>query len=185
MLTFLLLAVLVSAVAAIRDLRTGLIPNVLTLGTLVFAVGGHFLHGWALGGWQAAGIQAAFSLAGALLCAVAPGVLYWKNGMGGGDLKLFAALGALCHPMTGLELELTAFALTALVLPARLAYEGRLLKVLGSSLALAVNPLLPATKRRTVPPEAMNWVRLGPAVFGAAVLTLVAHHPGLFLPRFR
>jgi prepilin peptidase CpaA len=184
MLTFLIVAVVVSAVAALTDVRSGLIPNVLTLGTLGFALGGHFVHGFALGGPRAAGVEAAFSLGGALLCAVAPGVLYWKNGMGGGDLKLFAALGALCHPMTGLELELTAFALTSLVVPARLAYEGRLFKVLGSSLALALNPLLPASKRRAVPVEAMSWVRLGPAVFAAAVLTLAVHYPAVVFPRF-
>lgn len=175
MLTSMVFAVVVAAVAAIYDLRSGLIPNWLTLGALALGIGGHFVRGLVVGGIGPAGLEAATSLAGALFCALVPGVMYWKNGMGGGDLKLFAGLGALCQPMLGIELELYAFALTALVVPARLAYEGRLLKVLGGSLALVANPFLPVAKRRVIATDAGSWVRLGPAVFGAAVLTLIVH----------
>jgi prepilin peptidase CpaA len=176
MFVFLLAAVVVSALAAICDLRTGRIPNWLTFGTLALAFAAHFVRGALLGGVGEAGAQAAFSLAGAAFCALAPGLLYLKHGMGGGDLKLFAALGALCHPMLGIELELYAFALTVLVVPGKLAYEGRLLHVLGSSLVVARNAFLPARKRHLLPPEAMSWVRLGPAVFGGALLTFTLHH---------
>ncbi|HSU41996.1 MAG TPA: A24 family peptidase [Polyangiaceae bacterium] len=183
MLVFLLAAVVVSAIAAICDLRTGRIPNWLTFGTLGLAVAGHFVRGALLGGLGEAGAQAALSLAGAIFCALSPGVLYLKHGMGGGDLKLFAALGALCHPMLGIELELYAFALTVLVVPGKLVYEGRLLRVLGSSYALVRNAFLPASKRRTLPPDAMSWVPLGPAVFGGALVTLALHHAAGALSR--
>lgn len=183
MLTFLILAVVVSAVAAVCDLRSGLIPNRLTLGALGFGVAAHFVRGFLLGGLGGAGSEAAASLGGAVLCAAAPAVMFFKQGMGGGDLKLFAALGALCQPLTGIELELYAFALTALVVPAKLAYDGRLLRVLGGALVLAMNAFRPAAKRRALPADAMSWVRLGPAVFAAAALTLALHYPRVVWPR--
>lgn len=180
---FLIFAVVVAGVAAYSDLRTGLIPNWLTLGSLVLGIAGHFVRGLWLADLGTASLEAATALAGAAFCALVPGLLYWKNGMGGGDLKLFAALGALCHPMLGIEAELYSFALTALVVPARLAYEGRLLKVLAGSFTLLVNPLLPAARRRTVPNEASSWVRLGPAVFGGVALTVALHEYAAHLAR--
>jgi prepilin peptidase CpaA len=175
MFEFMILAVVVSGIAAYSDLRSGTIPNWLTLSALAVGVTSHFGRGLALGGLGAAGTEALASLAGALLCSLVPGLMFFKNGMGGGDVKLFAALGALCHPMLGIEAQLYAFVLAALIVPARLAYEGRLLEVLGGSLALALNPFLPQERRRVIPSTAMNWVRLGPAIFGGALLTLALH----------
>jgi len=180
---FLIFAVVVAGVAAYSDLRTGLIPNWLTLGSLVLGIAGHFVRGLWLADLRTASLEAATALAGAAFCALVPGLLYLKKGMGGGDLKLFAALGALCHPMLGIEAELYAFALTALVVPARLAYQGRLLGVLAGSFALLINPLLPAARRRAVPNEPSNWVRLGPAVFGGVALTTALHEYAAHLAR--
>jgi prepilin peptidase CpaA len=104
--------------------------------------------------------------------------MYWKGGMGGGDLKLFAALGALCQPMIGIEAEMYAFVAAALIAPARLAYEGRLFAVLKNSFALLLNPLRSAKNKRVVPPEMMTWFRLGPAVFVGMLATLVVHSYG-------
>src|SRR5258705_10497718 len=115
------------------------------------------------------------ALTGAVLCSIAPALMFWKGAMGGGDLKLFAALGALCQPMIGIELEMYAFVVAALVAPARLAYEGRLFQVLKNTASLLLNPLRSRAARREVPPEMMTWCRLGPAVFVGAVAALVAH----------
>ncbi len=95
--------------------------------------------------------------------------------MGGGDLKLFAAIGALCQPMIGIEAEMYAFVVAAVVAPARLAYQGRLLEVLKNSLSLLLNPLRSKQARQEVPPEMMTWFRLGPAVFVGTAGALVAH----------
>jgi prepilin peptidase CpaA len=112
------------------------------------------------------------ALAGVIVCSLAPGLLFWKGAMGGGDLKLFAAIGAMCQPLIGLEAEMYAFVVAAVLAPARMAYEGRLLEVLKNSLSLFLNPLRSREKRREIPPEMMTWFRLGPAVF---VGTALAH----------
>jgi prepilin peptidase CpaA len=56
-----------------------------------------------------------------------------------------------------------------------MAYEGKLLRVLGNTLALAVNPLLPKAKRREIPPEQLTWTRMGPAIFVGTAVTAVLH----------
>jgi prepilin peptidase CpaA len=165
----------VSAIAAAWDMKTGRIPNWLTLGGVAAGVTGHLAQGVIAMSWQAALYGALLSIAGAVFCSIAPLVLYAKGGMGGGDLKLFAAIGALCHPLLGIECQIYALAVAAVAAPARLAYEGRLFAVLGGSLALLLNPLLPRERRRVVPPEMMTWFRLGPAIFAGTLLTLVAH----------
>jgi prepilin peptidase CpaA len=175
MFIFLVVATLAAAIAAAWDLKTGRIPNWLTLGGVALGVGGHLAQGLLGSDGRAALHGALLSVAGALFCSIAPLVLYWKGGMGGGDLKLFAALGALCHPMLGIECQIYALVVAAVAAPARLAYEGRLLSVLGGSLALLVNPFLPRARRRAVPAEMMSWFRLGPAIFAGTLLTLMAH----------
>jgi prepilin peptidase CpaA len=162
--------VLATGIAAWTDYRTGLIPNWLTLGGLVAAGVTHAGAAFLAGGFQAAVYAGLASFAGALFCALAPGVLYWKGAMGGGDLKLFAAIGALYQPTLGIQAEMYAFVIAAVIAPARLAYEGRLFGVLGSTLAVAINPLRSREKRRPLPPESLTWFRLGPAIFAGTAL---------------
>jgi prepilin peptidase CpaA len=166
----LLSGVIATGIAAWTDYRTGLIPNWLTLGGTVAAGAAHAACAWLSGGWQAAAYAGLASLAGVVFCTLAPGVLYWKGAMGGGDLKLFAAIGALYQPMLGIQAQMYAFVIAAVLAPARLAYEGRLMSVLGSTLAVAINPVLPREKRRPLPPESLTWFRLGPAIFAGTLL---------------
>ena len=180
MLVFLLAAVVVSAIAAVTDYRTGRIPNWLTLGGMVAGIVGHVARGWILADAKTGLYEGALALGGLLFCTLAPGLLYWKGGMGGGDLKLYAAIGALCQPMLGIEAQMYSLLIAAVVAPARLAYEGKLFRVLASSLALLVNPLRRAENRRPVPVEAMTWFRLGPAIFAGTLTTLLIHGYVLF-----
>ena len=170
-----LVAVAVSAVAAWTDWRTGLIPNWLTFGAILAGVVGHFAVGTWLGGLRTGAIEASLSIAGLIFCALAPALMYMKGAMGGGDLKLFAAIGALCQPLLGIEAEMYGLVVAAVIAPARLAFRGELLRVLGNSLALVTNPLRPAAERRALPPEMMSWFRLGPAIFAGTVLLVVVH----------
>ena len=172
---FLLFATIVAAVSAWTDLKTGHIPNWVTLPALACGIVGHVALGWYVAGWRVGLWEGVTALAGAVLCGIAPAIMFWKGAMGGGDLKLFAALGALCQPMIGIEMEMYAFVVAALVAPARLAYEGRLFAVLKNTASLLLNPLRPREARREVPPEMMTWFRLGPAVFVGSVAALVAH----------
>jgi prepilin peptidase CpaA len=173
---FLLAALVVTAVAAWTDGKTGAIPNWLTLGALVAALASHFVAGvWFSHAWQGGLRSLGASAAGALLCSAAPLFLYWKGAIGGGDVKLFAALGALCHPLVGIEMEMYGFVAAALIAPAKLAYDGRLLGTLRRSLVLLVNPFLKAERRRPIPEEMMTWFRMGPAILVGACATVIMH----------
>ena len=82
--------VIVLAVATFTDLRSRRIPNWLVLPFLVAGIG---VSGW-LHGWPGIGQ----SLAGLGLGALLFGVLAWMGGMGMGDVKLCAAIGAWIGP---------------------------------------------------------------------------------------
>ena len=78
------------ALACVTDLRTRRIPNVLTLS----AVAGAVLFHLATGGWQAAGWSIVGLFVGALLFLP----MFALRGMGAGDVKLLAAVGAWLGP---------------------------------------------------------------------------------------
>jgi prepilin peptidase CpaA len=80
----------VLALACVSDLRTRRIPNVLT----VSAALGALLFHLATGGWAAAG----WSLAGLLVGALLFFPMFALRGMGAGDVKLLAAVGAWLGP---------------------------------------------------------------------------------------
>jgi prepilin peptidase CpaA len=76
--------------ACLTDLRTRRIPNVLTLS----AAAGALLFHLITGGWSAAG----WSVAGLLLGAALFFPMFALRGMGAGDVKLLAAVGAWLGP---------------------------------------------------------------------------------------
>jgi prepilin peptidase CpaA len=161
-----LLALIASLIAAAWDARTGRIPNLLTLPLIALA-----LVVAAASGASAA----ALSLTGLLVCALVPALLYRISrgrGIGGGDVKLFAALGALLGPMKGLEVEFGAFVVLACFALVRLAYAGQLFRVLGNSALLLIGPMLPRRLRRAPLREALTEVRMGPAIAVACVSAL-------------
>jgi prepilin peptidase CpaA len=168
-------AVAVSAVAAGWDWKTGRIPNWLTYGAIAAGVLGHTIHGWVMATTKVGLYEGAVSTFGAFLCSLAPAAMYWKRAMGGGDLKLFAAIGALCQPMLGLEAQVYSLLTAAIMAPARLAYEGKLFRVLGGTMSVLLNPFRSEKKRRPVPEEAMTWFRLGPSVLAGTTVTLIVH----------
>ncbi|MBL8715395.1 MAG: prepilin peptidase [Myxococcales bacterium] len=183
---FLVVAVVVAGLGAFYDYRTGRdpetgegkegeIPNWLTLGSLALAPFAHFALGLKLGGARAGFEAAGVSVVGAFLCALVPFLLWRVGAGGGGDLKLFAAIGAICRPMVGIEAQFYAFLAAALIAPARLAWEGKLFKVLGNSMWLAINPFLPKAKRRAIEPAALTWFRLGPAIAAGTAVAAFLH----------
>jgi prepilin peptidase CpaA len=81
---------IVLAVATFTDLRSRRIPNWLVL---PFLLAGIAVSGW-LHGWSGVGQ----SFAGLGLGALLFGILCWMGGMGMGDVKLCAAIGAWIGP---------------------------------------------------------------------------------------
>lgn len=162
-----LVAVACSFVAAITDWRTGRIPNWLTLPVTVAAL---VAQAALRGSWGATE-----GLAGVLLCGGMPWLVFRVSGghaIGGGDVKLFGALGALLGPTLGLELELESLVLLLGVALVRLAYRGELVVLLRSVLRLVSRRFGKASADAA--PVALTEMRLGPAIATAAVLTLVA-----------
>jgi len=167
--------VAVTAVAAGYDLKTGHIPNWITLGPMALGPVAWFAMGAAEGGFRVGLESAGFSILGALACALMPLILYQAGAMGGGDVKLLVAVGALCRALIGVEMEFYAFIAAALFAPARLAWEGKLFKTLGNTLVLVSNPFLPKAKRREIPKETMTWLRFAPAIFAGALVAAILH----------
>ncbi|QQR91304.1 MAG: prepilin peptidase [Myxococcales bacterium] len=91
------LALVVALVAAAYDWKTGRIPNWLTFLVLLAAL--------CFYGFGVSLTAAAFSFIAACVCALIPVLFFFMNAMGGGDVKLFAALGALLGIGLGLELN--------------------------------------------------------------------------------
>lgn len=174
-LAFQAVALLASATAAVTDARSGRIPNWLTLPLMAAALVAHAITRGAWGATE--------GLAGLLLCAGVPWIVFRTSGgraIGGGDVKLFGALGALLGPMAGLEIELGALALLLVVALVRLAFAGQLLKVLASTLRLVAAPFSKPTASTT--PVALTEMRLGPAIAVAAAASVVSQHLGGWLP---
>jgi len=172
MVPFLVIAVIVTGIAAWTDWRTGSIPNWLTFGTLALAPVAHVAKSLIRHATLSDALSSGgYSLVGGFVCGLLPLLLYRRGGIGGGDVKLFAALGALLRTMVGIEAEFYCFMAAALIAPAHLAYEGKLFRTLKNTALLVVNPFLPPEKKRIVEQEAMSWIRLGPAIFFGTVLT--------------
>jgi prepilin peptidase CpaA len=162
-------ALAIAAIAAVTDWRRGEIPNWLTLPPLAAAPIAYAIVDAPIAGAQALGAG--------LVCGLVPYLLFRRGAAGGGDVKLFAAIGALLGLSIGLEAELLTFLATALVSLGRLAWDGKLLRTLANSLYLGVNPILPQRLRREVAPELMTAVRLGGFVFIGTFVALAVRHP--------
>lgn len=171
-----IVAIVVTAIAGWLDWRRGEIPNWLTYGAIGL---GPILHVSrfiaAHEPMEAALMQGAYSFAGILVCLLVPLFLYRQGALGGGDLKLIAAIGALLQTMNGIEAEMYGFFAAALLAPAKLAYEGTLLSALKNAFTLFTNFFVPESKKRPVEQSALSWFRLGPALFVGVALTAYLH----------
>lgn len=164
-----------TAVAAAWDLRTGKIPNRLLLLGLVGAIGAALANALASGDVLRTLLG---MVVGVVLVSLVPALLYRVGGLGGGDLKLLALLGASLGPYLGLEAELYAFVLALIYAPARLIWEGRLGQQVRTLGRMAVRPLLPRARRPApVPVEQLTSLRFAPAIF-MGTLTAAVHHLG-------
>jgi prepilin peptidase CpaA len=169
----LLVACGLSLATAITDARSGTMPNVLTLPALGLGVVAGALDAgtWGLG-------QA---LLGAALSFLVPYVLFRMSAglaIGGGDVKLFAALGALLGPRRGLEVELTALGLLLGFSLLLLTWRGQLAAAFGRAFWLSLGRLLPRRWRRDVAQDSLVALRMGPviciATWGAVAASVAA-----------
>ncbi len=157
----------VAAVAAATDWRTGQIPNWLTLPVIVAAPLGY------LAAFGTPGLVA--SLIGLAACGLIPYLLFRNNAIGGGDVKLFAALGAVGGLQLGIEAQLFGLGAAAIFGLVLIAWRGALGRTLLTAFRLATNPITPKRMRAEVTPDMMTSMRLGVPIFvGTVVAVLMA-----------
>jgi len=157
--------------AAITDSRWGRIPNSLTLPPLIAAPVAYYLVA------GPAGLLG--SALGALLCGFCPFLLFRRGALGGGDVKLFAAIGAIAGFSVGLEAQLFGLIVAAVFVTVRLAIRRELLPVLGNAARLVANPLLPRRLRRAPTRVSLAEVRLGASILVGTLLAVLGQH-GVF-----
>ena len=171
-----IVAMAVAAVGAIFDWRKGEIPNWLTLSALVAAPFIHLVrYRLAKETMEVSLYKGAYALGGAALCAIVPLLLFRQSAIGGGDTKLFIALGAILQPMLGVEAQMYGFFAGAILAPAKLAYEGKLLSTVKNAFAIGSNFFLPKARQQSIDAAALSWFRLGPAIFLGVALTAYLH----------
>lgn len=144
--------------AATLDARSGLIPNWLTLPSLSLAPLAHALSGPGALGW---------SLASAFVCAAGPILLFSRGAMGGGDVKLFAAVGAIAGARAGLELQLVGYIVAAFVAVCCLGVRRQLWGLLRRAFALLIGWAFPRARRAAPAAGELIGIRLGVPVFMA------------------
>jgi len=164
------LALCVTFVSAVTDTRSGRIPNWLTLPLIPIAL---LTHSYATG-WS--GLTQ--SLLGLVACALVPLLLFSRAAMGGGDVKLLAALGSVLGPSLGIEVQLGAFLVMTFFVMAKMCWNGQLWLLFKNAWVAGCNLVLPARFRRELDPATLTEVRMGVSIFTATALSMfVAHMP--------
>jgi prepilin peptidase CpaA len=167
---------LVVGIAIITDLRSRRIPNTLTFP----ALGAALIIRFAFQGWPGLGL----ALGGA---AVAPAVLllvHLGRGIGMGDLKLAAALGAFFGPVPALVAMLASAILGGLLALALLMQRGQLLAELFGLFLIGL-PFLKTANPPATDSQAVTTMPYGVAI-GIGSLTTLAGYTwlGASLPSF-
>lgn len=176
-----LLAVVGTAVGAGWDVKTGRIPRFLYL-PLIAAGPAIALALYGISS-QHGFLQ---SCLGICFCGFVPFAAHRQDpdGMGGGDVALFGAIGGLLGPWVGLEAEfysMVAASVGALVV---LAYKRQLVAAFSNLFFLAFNRILPKRLRRDVTEALRTQLRVGPYIFvGTAAAVLLQHSTWLGMSR--
>ena len=63
----------------------------------------------------------------------------------------------------------------------RLAWQGKLLRTLGNSLYMGMNPLLPQRLRKPISPELLHTLRLGGAIFAGTLIAVFSRLQTFFM----
>jgi prepilin peptidase CpaA len=170
------LLVATCVLAAVVDHRRGVIPNTLAAGACGVALVVHVTSALGTPGdvLPRLGPLLLYWAGGALLTALVPLLLWKRKALGGGDLKLFAAIGAFLGPVRGLQASLYVFTLGALVGLVVLARQGALGAALEQVSAGALRPfrrLLRRPEPKVVGVEE-TWMRFGPTILVGTSLAL-------------
>jgi prepilin peptidase CpaA len=163
-------------VATVTDVVSRKIPNTLTLGGIVVGLGLHAATGFVDGGASGALHGFGRALVGIAVCGIIPVLSFARREMGGGDVKLFAAIGALCGPVLGFDVQACAFlVLMVVVTPWRLLRHGALRVGLRNAVTVASNLFRTKEHKQACVPLKMAPVIMGPSILAGVCLALVRH----------
>lgn len=146
------------------DHRTGKMPNPLTLGSLVLALG--------VAGFGAGREGLSHALLGLLAAGSIPlGLFLATRGraIGGGDVKALGAIGAWLGPALALDVTLTSFLVLSVFALGQQALRGELVALLARTGRLAIpGRFSPSSRRASGTPgtreEGLTEMRFGPAL---------------------
>ncbi|MBN2343619.1 MAG: prepilin peptidase [Deltaproteobacteria bacterium] len=160
------ISIVVCAIGGWIDFKKGTIPNRITIvGILAGCVIGFVSHGWrGLGG----------AMVGVFATALVPLLLYRMNAMGGGDVKLFAAMGALLGVDMALQVMMTSFVLGACWGIQLWIREGVMVQKLKGS--FRVWGVWKVKSKRMTDSYEPTYLRFGPIVLIACIIVLAAAH---------
>ena len=114
---------------------------------------------------------------GFLACGIVPLAMWRTGGMGGGEVKLLAGLGALTGVFVGIEIEFYAMAAGCVAAIVVLARKRRLLPALGNLFFLLFNRVIPKKWRRDVSSELQHEIRVGPYILVGTLIAVALQHP--------
>lgn len=175
--TSLWVCILVVVVAAAADIKTRNIPNLVTLGGVAAGLAIHSAVGAVDSGVTGALRGLGFALIGVAACSILPFIAWRRGEMGGGDVKLFAAIGALLGPVIGFDVQTITFLLSLSVLfPWRLARHGAL-RVAAVNVRIGLANLFKRREARAsyVAGPKLPPVILAPTIGVAFALSLLRH----------
>jgi prepilin peptidase CpaA len=154
------------AISAIWDLVSMHIPNVLTLGGVALGIALRIALGYTEAGVSGALRGLAWAIAGVFLCGLLPLMSYRAGDVGGGDVKLFVAIGALCGPFLGFNVQAWTYGVIVLaVLPLRILVGGEARATLSRAKLRFANLFRPAAERVAVISPRLKSVPMGPSIF--------------------
>ncbi len=162
-----LAAVLMAAIGT--DLHSSRIPNWLTFSTMGFALLGHV--------WVHGASGAFFSLAGSAVGLGLFIVPYAAGGMGAGDVKLMAAIGALVGPAGALLSGLLAIMIGGVYAVGAMCYQWGLVAAGRKLLCAAQGAFLTGGKVWAEELRLPFRLRYGVAIAGGTLLFELGLHP--------
>ncbi|HEX9104488.1 MAG TPA: A24 family peptidase [Polyangia bacterium] len=154
----------VALTCAVTDLARGKIYNAVTYPAMALGV--------VLSVWQHGASGIFFALGGFAVGFFPAFVLFALGGMGGGDVKLLGAIGAIAGAVAATETLILAFLVGGIFALGKLAWHGRLFATLGRTLRSIFGALWPGLKPAAAAEEGRLEVRFGVAICVALVATL-------------
>lgn len=156
---------LVVAVAcAVTDLWKGKIYNAITYPAMAIGV--------VLSVWQH-GVSGIWIALGGFAVGFFPAlILFQLGGMGGGDVKLLGAIGAIAGAIAATETLILAFLVGGLLSIGKLVWQGQLFSSLWRTVRVLVGTLWPGLAPAKQPNEERRTIRFGFAICVALVATL-------------